>query len=98
MSKLLSALEANRTAVPSVSDEEFNFLSDLLHSRELNALVHVYNKILKNLKDDKFSPILSNSMEINVEVLQLLATKTHDLDDYKELFQLLQKPHVQVGT
>ncbi|XP_011497989.1 PREDICTED: MAGUK p55 subfamily member 7 isoform X2 [Ceratosolen solmsi marchali] len=95
LSKLLSALEANRASIPSCSDEEFNFLSELLQSKELNALVQVYNKILKNLKDDKFFPILSNAMEINVEVLGLLASKTHASDEFKELFQLLQKPHVQ---
>lgn len=97
LSKLLSALEANRAAIPSCSDEEFNFLSELLQSKELNALVHVYNKILRNLKDDKFFPILSNAMEINVEVLGLLASKTHVSEEFKELFQLLQKPHVQVS-
>ncbi|XP_008215834.1 MAGUK p55 subfamily member 7 isoform X1 [Nasonia vitripennis] len=95
LSKLLSALEANRASIPQCSDEEFNFLSELLQSKELNALVHVYNKILRNLKDDKFFPILSNAMEINVEVLGLLASKTHVSEEFKELFQLLQKPHVQ---
>jgi hypothetical protein len=95
LSKLLSALEANRASIPSCSDEEFNFLSEFLQSRELNALVQVYNKILRNLKDEKFSPILSNAMEINVEVLGMLSTKTHASEEFKELFQLLQKPHVQ---
>uniref|UniRef100_A0ABD2WS83 MAGUK p55 subfamily member 7 n=1 Tax=Trichogramma kaykai TaxID=54128 RepID=A0ABD2WS83_9HYME len=95
LSKLLSALEANRAAIPSCTDEDFNYLSELLQSKELNALVHVYNKILRNLKDDKFCPILSNAMEINVEVLNLLSSKTHVNDDIKELFQTLQKPHVQ---
>ncbi|XP_014225812.1 MAGUK p55 subfamily member 7 isoform X2 [Trichogramma pretiosum] len=95
LSKLLSALEANRAAIPSCTDEDFNYLSELLQSKELNALVHVYNKILRNLKDDKFCPILSNAMEINVEVLNLLSAKTHVNDDIKELFQTLQKPHVQ---
>lgn len=97
LSKLLSALEANRASIPQCSDEEFNFLSELLQSKELNALVHVYNKILRNLKDDKFFPILSNAMEINVEVLGLLASKTHVSEEFKELFQLLQKPHLQVS-
>ncbi|XP_014206504.1 MAGUK p55 subfamily member 7 isoform X3 [Copidosoma floridanum] len=96
LSKVLSALDAHRASAPTfTSDDEFGFLSDLLRSKELNALVHVYNKIQKNLKDDKFSPVLSNAMEINVEVLSLLANKTQVSDEFKELFLLLQKPHVQ---
>ncbi|XP_058805511.1 MAGUK p55 subfamily member 7 isoform X4 [Phymastichus coffea] len=91
LSKLLSALEAHRASVPSCSDEEFNFLTDLLQSKELNALVQIYNKI----KDNKCCAILSNAMEINVEVLGILASKTHSSEEFKELFHLLQKPHVQ---
>lgn len=96
LSKLLNSLQENKSEIPSCTEEEFGFLSELLQSKELNALVNVHNKILNNVKDDKFFPVLSNSMDIDVEVLDLLSTKTHISSDYKELFHLLQKPHIQV--
>jgi len=96
LSKLLNSLQENKSEIPSCTEEEFGFLSELLQSKELNALVNVHNKILNNVKDDKFFPVLSNSMDIDVEVLDLLSTKTHVSPEYKELFHLLQKPHIQV--
>ncbi|XP_012267025.2 MAGUK p55 subfamily member 7 isoform X5 [Athalia rosae] len=95
LSKLLNSLEENKTDLPTCTDEEFGFLSDLLRSKELNALVNVHNKIISNAKDDKFFPVLSNSMDIDVEVLDLLAVRTHISEDCKELFHLLQRPHIQ---
>ncbi|XP_070163140.1 MAGUK p55 subfamily member 7 isoform X4 [Polyergus mexicanus] len=95
LSKLLNSLQESKSEIPSCTEEEFGFLSELLQSKELNALVNVHNKILNNVKDDKFFPVLSNSMDIDVEVLDLLSTKTHVSPDCKELFRLLQKPHIQ---
>ncbi|XP_029163600.1 MAGUK p55 subfamily member 7 isoform X3 [Nylanderia fulva] len=95
LSKLLNSLQENKSEIPSCTEEEFGFLSELLQSKELNALVNVHNKILNNVKDDKFFPVLSNSMDIDVEVLDLLSTKTHISSEWKELFHLLQKPHIQ---
>ncbi|KAL0118386.1 hypothetical protein PUN28_009206 [Cardiocondyla obscurior] len=95
LSKLLNSLQENKSEIPSCTEEEFGFLSELLQSKELNALVNVHNKILSNVKDDKFFPVLSNSMDIDIEVLDLLSTKTHVSSDCKELFHLLQKPHIQ---
>lgn len=97
LSKLLNSLQESKSEIPSCTDEEFGFLSELLQSKELNALVNVHNKILNNVKDDKFFPVLSNSMDIDIEVLDLLSTKTHISKDCKELFHLLQKPHIQVA-
>ncbi|XP_076248867.1 membrane palmitoylated protein 7-like protein metro isoform X3 [Calliopsis andreniformis] len=95
LSKLLNSLQENKNEIPSCTEEEFGFLSELLQSKELNALVNVHNKIVNNVKDDKFFPVLSNSMDIDIEVLDLLATRTHVSKDCKELFHLLQKPHIQ---
>ncbi|KAL6256208.1 hypothetical protein P5V15_012324 [Pogonomyrmex californicus] len=95
LSKLLNSLQENKSEIPSCTEEEFGFLSELLQSKELNALVNIHNKILNNVKDDKFFPVLSNSMDIDIEVLDLLSTKTHISADCKELFHLLQKPHIQ---
>lgn len=96
LSKLLNSLVENKSEIPSCTDEEFGFLSELLQSKELNALVKVHNKVLLNIKDDKFFPLLSNAMDIDVDVLEVLSTKTHISEECRELFQLLQKPHIQV--
>ncbi|XP_011160118.1 MAGUK p55 subfamily member 7 isoform X2 [Solenopsis invicta] len=95
LSKLLNSLQENKTEIPSCTEEEFGFLSELLQSKELNALVNVHNKILNNLKNDKFFPVLSNSMDINADILNLLKSKMHISSEFKELFYLLQKPHLQ---
>ncbi|XP_012523278.1 MAGUK p55 subfamily member 7 isoform X5 [Monomorium pharaonis] len=95
LSKLLNSLQENKSEIPSCTEEEFGFLSELLQSKELNALVNVHNKILSNIKNDKFFPVLSNSMDIDAEILDMLATKTHISPECKELFHLLQKPHIQ---
>ena len=78
------------------TDEDLSFLSDLLQSKELHALVNVHNKIITNGASDKFFPMLSTSMNVMLDVLEELAVKCHISDDCKELFYLLQKPHVQV--
>lgn len=95
LSRLLTSLQ-DATDLPS-SDEELGFLSDLLQSKELHALVKVHNKILSNGASDKFFPILSTSMNVMVDVLDVLSQRAHVSEDCKELFYLLQKPHVQVS-
>lgn len=78
------------------SDEEFSFLSNLLQSKELHALVQVHNKILEGGKDEKCNPILSSSMQIALEVLEVILPRINLSEDSKELFFLLQRPHMQV--
>ena len=94
LSKLLSSLEEAKTDL-STTEEEFTFLSELLQSKELHALVKVHNKILNNGKDEKFHPTLSNAMQIALEVLDVMAPKTVLIEDAKEVFLILQKPHIQ---
>ncbi|XP_046412858.1 MAGUK p55 subfamily member 7-like isoform X5 [Neodiprion fabricii] len=95
LSKLLNSLEDNKTELPSCSEEELNFLSEILKSKELNALVNVHNKIINISNDDKFFPVLSNSMDVNVDVLDVLVPKTRGSADCKQLFLLLQNRHMQ---
>ncbi|XP_066991068.1 MAGUK p55 subfamily member 7 isoform X3 [Anabrus simplex] len=94
LSRLLVSLEEARQVLPS-SEEEFGFLSELLQSKELHALVKVHNKIINNGKDEKFHPTLSNSMQIALEVLDLIAPKATVHEECKEVFMLLQTPHIQ---
>ncbi|XP_015516192.2 MAGUK p55 subfamily member 7 isoform X5 [Neodiprion lecontei] len=95
LSKLLNSLEDNKTELPSCSEEELNFLSEILKSKELNALVNVHNKIINLSNDDKFFPVLSNSMDVNIDVLDVLVPKTRGSADCKQLFLLLQNRHMQ---
>ncbi|KAI4469535.1 membrane-associated guanylate kinase maguk [Holotrichia oblita] len=93
LSRLLTSLQ-QANELPS-TDEELGFLSDLLQSKELHALVNVHNKIITNGASDKFFPMLSTSVNVMYDVLEVIAVRTHISDDCKELFYLLQKPHVQ---
>ncbi|XP_022903363.1 MAGUK p55 subfamily member 7 isoform X3 [Onthophagus taurus] len=93
LSRLLTSLQ-QANELPS-TDEELGFLSDLLQSKELHALVNVHNKIITNGASDKFFPILSTSMNVMYDVLQVIASRTSLSEDCKELFYLFQKPHVQ---
>lgn len=93
LSGLLSSLEEAKDNLPS--SEEFDFLSELLQSKELHALVQVHNKILLNGKDEKFHPTLSSSMQVGLDVLDVLSPRLGK-EECKELFVLLQRPHIQV--
>ncbi|XP_044269019.1 MAGUK p55 subfamily member 7 isoform X4 [Tribolium madens] len=93
LSRLLSSLQQAKE-LPS-TEEELGFLSELLQSKELHALVNVHNKIISNGASDKFFPMLSTSMHVMVDVLEVLATRLQVSEECKELFYLLQKPHVQ---
>lgn len=77
-------------------DQELSFLQTLLMSKEINALVKVHHKVAKIGKDDRIAPVLSSSMQIALEILELLAPRCHFSPHCRELFHLLQKPHLQV--
>lgn len=77
--------------------EDVAFLSELLQSKQLHALVQVHNKIVAKGKDDKFYPLLSNAMQVTLEVFELFGEVASVSKDYEELLGLLQKPHFQVS-
>ncbi|XP_018320455.1 MAGUK p55 subfamily member 7 isoform X1 [Agrilus planipennis] len=93
LTKLLTSLQQAKE-LPS-TEEELGFLNNLLQSKELHALFNVHNKIISNGTSDKFYPMLSTSMQVMVDVLDVLVSRIPISDDCKELFYLLQKPHVQ---
>jgi len=95
LSKLLSSLEEARGNLPSGCDEELGFLSELLQSRELHALVKVHNSILDK-DNDRFIPVISNGIEILEDVLDDLAPlASEENPECSDLFELLQMPHLQ---
>ncbi|XP_021956752.1 MAGUK p55 subfamily member 7 isoform X3 [Folsomia candida] len=98
LSKLLVSLEESRRSLPTGCEEEVSFLSDLLQSRELHALVKVHNSIEPLQKDDRFFPLLSNVVEVTEEVLGILAREVSNSEENPEaaeVFELLQNPHIQ---
>ncbi|KAI5729379.1 hypothetical protein M8J76_001927 [Diaphorina citri] len=90
VSSLLETLQESQSTF-SANDEELLFLSSLLQSKELNALVHVHNSIV----NEQSHPVLSNAMQISLEVLDVLLSRLALNDDCKELFVLLQRPNLQ---
>ncbi|XP_058060389.1 MAGUK p55 subfamily member 7 isoform X4 [Anopheles bellator] len=92
ISKLITSLKET----DNLSDEQdLGFLQNLLQSKELNALVNVHSKVAKINKDDRIAPLLSASMQVLMEVLELLAPRCHISPLCKEIFHLLQTPHLQ---
>lgn len=82
----------------SASKEELDFLSNLLQSKELHALFRVYNTIVDRVRDDRrCSPVLSSSMQTTLDVMEVLLPRIALSDASRQLFQLLQNPHVQVS-
>ncbi|XP_058125078.1 MAGUK p55 subfamily member 7 isoform X3 [Anopheles coustani] len=92
ISKLITSLKETE----SLTDEQdLGFLQNLLQSKELNALVNVHSKVAKINKDDRLAPLLSASMQVLLEILELLAPRCHVSPLCKEIFHLLQTPHLQ---
>lgn len=92
ISKLITSLKESE----GLSDEQdLGFLQNLLQSKELNALVNVHSKVAKINKDDRIAPLLSSSMQVLLETLELLAPRCHISPLCKEVFHLLQTPHLQ---
>lgn len=79
------------------TEEELAFLNDLLQSKELNALVNIHNKILTNVERKRTLPIpvLSDSMQVLADVLEVILHRPKMSPDCKELFHMLQRPHLQ---
>lgn len=62
LSKLVTSL---KEADSLSSDQELNFLQNLLESKEINALVNVHSKVGKVCKDEKCAPLMSSSIQVN---------------------------------
>lgn len=78
------------------SDEEYMFLNNLLRSKELHALFKVHNKIVEKDRHERYRPLLASSMQIVLEILDMIIPYLEENEDCKELFFHLQKPHLQV--
>uniref|UniRef100_A0A336MCA7 CSON014040 protein n=1 Tax=Culicoides sonorensis TaxID=179676 RepID=A0A336MCA7_CULSO len=92
LSKLITSLNDAETLS---GESDLLFLRTLLQSKELNALVTVHGKVAKIGKDDRLAPVLSDSMLVALEVLELLAPRCLISPLCREIFHLLQTPHLQ---
>lgn len=68
LSKLVSSLK-EAESLSGEHDMDFDFLQQLLESKELNALVNVHTKVAKIGKDDRLAPLLSSSMQVRIDIL-----------------------------
>ncbi|XP_037046238.1 MAGUK p55 subfamily member 7 isoform X4 [Bradysia coprophila] len=92
LSKLVNSLKETESLS---SEQELDFLQSLLESKELNALVNVHSKVAKVGKDDRLAPLMSSSLQVALEVLEQVSQRCHISAVSKEIFTLLQKPHLQ---
>ncbi|CAL4064335.1 unnamed protein product, partial [Meganyctiphanes norvegica] len=90
---LLSSLEKAKKQLES-DDEEFGFLAELLRSRELQALVHVHNKI-NTAKKSNQTVVLSNAEDIAISIMREIHFRSIPSADAIELFAILQSAHIQ---
>ena len=86
-------------AVPGLGEldpeEEYEFLEQLLQSRELNALVKAHNVIL--FCNQEQCPCVSNSCQIAAEVMEDVRPYALMLEECRELYAILSTPHIRVS-
>lgn len=97
LSGLLTSLQETHRNV-CTSDEEFMFLNNLLRNKELHALFQIHDKIVEEDRRERFRPVFASSMQIVLEILDMIMPYLEENADCKELFYVLQKPHLQVIT
>lgn len=86
--------EADPEADIDEAEEDYEFLEQLLQSRELNALVKAHNVIL--FCNQEQCPCVSNACQITAEVMEDIRPFALMMDECRELYSLLSAPHVRV--
>ncbi len=76
------------------AEEDYEFLEQLLQSKELNALVKAHNVIL--FCNQEQCPCVSNACQITAEVMEDIRPFGL-MDECRELYALLNAPHVRVS-
>lgn len=76
------------------AEEDYEFLEQLLQSKELNALVKAHNVIL--FCNQEQCPCVSNACQITAEVMEDIRPYALMLEECRELYALLSAPHVRV--
>ena len=86
--------DADPEADTDEAEEDYEFLEQLLQSRELNALVKAHNVIL--FCNQEQCPCVSNACQITAEVMEDIRPFALMMDECRELYSLLSAPHVRV--
>ena len=77
------------------AEEDYEFLEQLLQSRELNALVKAHNVIL--FCNQEQCPCVSNACQITADVMEDIRPFALMMEECRELYALLSAPHVRVS-
>jgi len=85
--------DADPEADTDEAEEDYEFLEQLLQSRELNALVKAHNVIL--FCNQEQCPCVSNACQITAEVMEDIRPFALMMDECRELYSLLSAPHVR---
>ena len=94
---VLNTLDLNLDQVTSLRKDDIAFLKRIFKSKQINALFKIYNKVERKAFHKQHTPILSTSVNVIIDVLDVLAQFLHHSGpDVNELFMLLQKAHIQV--
>ena len=74
-------------------ESESNFIEEIFEDTKLHSLLELYDKInIANLKPQK----INNDLYDKIREL-LVAIKAVSLEDFQQLYRILQKPHVRVS-
>ena len=76
------------------AEEDYEFLEQLLQSKELNSLVKAHNVIL--FCNQEQCPCVSNACQITAEVMEDIRPYALMMEECRELYGLLTAPHVRV--
>ena len=76
------------------AEEDFEFLEQLLQSRQLNSLVKAHNVIL--FCNQEQCPCVSNACQITADVMEDIRPFALMIEECRELYALLSAPHVRV--
>ena len=76
------------------AEEDYEFLEQLLQSRQLNSLVKSHNVIL--FCNQEQCPCVSNACQITADVMEDIRPFALMIEECRELYALLSAPHVRV--
>jgi hypothetical protein len=77
------------------AEEDYEFLEQLLQSRELNALVKAHNVIL--FCNQEQCPCVSNACQITADVMEDIRPYALMIEECRELYAILSTPHMRVN-
>ena len=93
---IIEVVEAAEDIDEAEAEEDYEFLEQLLQSRELNALVKAHNVIL--FCNQEQCPCVSNACQITADVMEDIRPFALMMEECRELYAILSAPHVRVSN